>query len=202
VIAALAVEVFMVVFIIFCKVYDLTTAMIFAVSLGLLARGKLNAFYLLYPLGCINRETMFLLSIFFAVHFVGRLELRDWFFGLGYQGGAFAAIRMAIMKIFEANDGQPFYLLPNVHLRETLAHPIMFVLLCALVIVTWYFVARDWMEKPKFLRSALCVMLPLQVVLYVLLGKAYEIRVFAEVFPVVWCLMFQVPSIRWRHEGE
>jgi len=202
VIAALAVEVFMLVFIIFCKVYDLSTAMIFSFSLGFLARGKFKEFYVLYPLGCMNRETMFLLSIFFAVHFMGRLEIRDWFFGLGYQGGVFVSVRLMIMKIFEGNPGQRFYLLPGVHLRETLAHPMMFILLCGLVIVTWYFVARDWMEKPKFLRLALCVILPLQVVLYFLLGKAYEIRVFAEVFPVVWCLMFQVPSIRWRHEAE
>jgi len=188
-VAALAVEVFMGVFIIFCKVYDLTTAMIFAFSLGFLARGKFKEFYLLYPLGCMNRETMFLLSIFFAIHYFGKMETFRYLSGLIYQGAVFTGIRLMIMKIFEGNAGQLIYFQPWHILEEHADHPIMLFLLMVLIALTWHGVARQWKEKPEFLRSALFVLLPLQVILYLMVGKAFEVRVFAEVYPVVWVLM-------------
>ena len=48
IVAAAAVELFMILFFLECKVYDLSTAMFFAVSLGLLARGKLKEYYLCF----------------------------------------------------------------------------------------------------------------------------------------------------------
>src|SRR5215208_210614 len=100
-ISSLGVEVFMSVFSLNSKVYDLSTAMFFAFSFGLLARGKLKAFYLLYPLACLNRESMLLLSLFFAVHFLTRLKLVQYGFSLAYQGSAWLVTRWILMKIFE-----------------------------------------------------------------------------------------------------
>jgi len=197
-VAALAVEVFMLVFIYFCKVYDLSTAMFFAFSLGFLARGKFKEFYLLYPLGCVNRETMFLLSIFFAIHYFGKMETSRYLFGLIYQGAVFTGIRLMIMKIFEGNAGQLIYFQPWHILKEHADHPIMLFLLMVLIALTWHRVSRQWKENPEFLRSALFVLLPLQVILYLMAGKAFEVRVFAEVYPVVWGLMFQAPGFRLR----
>jgi len=172
------------------KVYDTSTAMFFAFALGLLARGKFKEFYLLYPLGCMNRETMFLLSIFFAIHYFGKMETFRYLSGLIYQGAVFIGIRLMIMKIFEGNAGQLFYFQPWHVLKEHADHPIMLFLLMVLITLTWHRVARRWKEKPEFLRSALFVLLPLQVILYLMVGNAFEVRVFAEVYPVVWALMW------------
>jgi len=198
ILAVIAVEVFMAVFFIENKVYDLSTAMIFAFLFGFLARGKLKEYYLLFPLACLNRETTFLMVIFFAVYFVKRLGIRDWAGGVAYQGSVFTGIRSMIVKIFEENPGQTFYFQPWQVLTKYWSHPISSLVLFVLVAVTWYFVARRWKEKPVFLRSALAVMFPLQVVLHLALGAPYEIRVFAEVYPVVWLMMFQVPGLRFQ----
>ncbi|HLE92911.1 MAG TPA: hypothetical protein VI753_17300, partial [Anaerolineales bacterium] len=172
------------------KVYDTSTAMFFAFALGLLARGKFKEFYLLYPLGCMNRETMFLLSIFFAIHYFGKMETFRYLSGLIYQGAVFIGIRLMIMKIFEGNAGQLIYFQPWHILKEHADHPIMLFLLMVLITLTWHRVARRWKEKPEFLRSALFVLLPLQMILYLMVGNAFEVRVFAEVYPVVWALMW------------
>src|SRR4030065_1908856 len=74
------------------KVYDTSTAMFFAFALGLLARGKFKEFYLLYPLGCMNRETMFLLSLFFAIYYFWKMEVFRYLFGVVYQGSVFVGI--------------------------------------------------------------------------------------------------------------
>ena len=175
------------------KVYDTSTAMFFAFALGLLARGKFKEFYLLYPLGCVNRETIFLLSIFFAVHYFGKMKALHYLFGLVYQGAVFMGIRLMIMKIFDGNAGQLFYFQPWHVLKEHADHPIMLFLLMVLIALTWYGVSRQWKEKPEILQSAILVLLPLQVILYLMVGKAFEVRVFAEVYPVVWVMM--TPSL-------
>ncbi len=195
VLAAIAVEIFMAVFFIECKVYDLSTAALFAFSLGFLARGKFGSFYLLYPVGCMNRETMFLLSLFFAIEYFWKLEAARYLFGLAYQGSAFIGIRLTIMKSFEDNPGQPLYFQPGHILWAYWHHPISSLALLLLVLVTWFLVARHWREKPIFLRSALVVILSLQVVLHLALGAPYEIRVFAESFPVIWALIVQERKI-------
>lgn len=190
IIAVMAVEVFLAVFFIENKVYDLSTAMIFAFSLGMLARGKFGGFYMLYPVGCLNRETMFLLSLFFAAHYFWKMEVIRYSLGLAYQGSVFFGFRMMIMKIFEGNPGQTVYFQAWTVVERYLQHPLTSLGLAVLVAATWFFVARRWREKPAFLRSALVVLLPLQVFLHLALGAPYEIRVFAEIFPVLWALMF------------
>ncbi len=191
ILAVIAVEIFMAVFFIECKVYDLSTAAIFAFSLGFLVRGKFGPFYLLYPVGCMNRETMFLLSLFFAVEYFWKLEAGRYLFGLAYQGTVFVAFRLMITQLYAGNPGQTIYFQPVDILSRYGQHPVSTLVLLLLVLVTWFLVARHWREKPAFLRTALVVILPLQVILHLTLGAPYEIRVFAESFPVVWALIVQ-----------
>jgi hypothetical protein len=40
-----------------------------------------------------------------------------------------------------------------------------------------------------YLRTAFVLLFPLQVLLHLTLGGAFEIRVYAEVFPVIWLLV-------------
>ncbi len=197
ILASLAVECFLVVFVSYSKVYDLSTAAVFAFSLGFLARQKFGNFYALYPIGCLNRETMFLLTAFFAVHYFWRMRTAGYLLGLAYQGSAFAGIRLVITKIFEDNPGQPFYFWPLRVLTDYASRPIETAVLILVVAVLAYAVVRRWSEKPVFLRSACLVLGSLLIVLHLAMGMAFEIRVFAEVYPVFWVLLFIEPTMRF-----
>jgi hypothetical protein len=190
IIAVLGVEVFMIVFFMECKVYDLSTAMFFAFALGCLARGNFNSFYGLFLISCFNRETTILLSTFFAVHYFWKMETLRYVSGLGMQGFAFLGTRAWLMKLYEGNVGQSFYFWPIRVIGGYWSEPIQSLILVGACAVAGYFVARHWKEKPEFLRCALSVLLPLLFILHLMLGIAFEIRVFAEIFPVAWVMAF------------
>ncbi len=63
------------------KVYDISTVMFFALCFGLLARGKFNIYYLLFVIASINRETTFLLTLFFLVYFFNRIPRPQYILG-------------------------------------------------------------------------------------------------------------------------
>jgi len=184
-IAVLAVEVFMFVFFMECKIYDLSTAMFFALALGLLVRGKFKEYYLLFPLACSNRETMFLLVIFFMVYYFARLESRDWIVGTAYQGFVFIIVRLYMMEIFADNAGVPFLFRPLENFADYWKHPWQSLFFLGGVLIVTWMCMRNWREKPMFLRTAFVVLAPSLMVLYIFFGWAFEVRVFAEVYPVV-----------------
>lgn len=188
-IAVLAVEVFMLAFFMECKVYDLSTALFFAVALGLLARGKFKEYYLLFPLACLNRETPFLLIIFFAVYYFSKLENRVWAAGIVYQGFVFIMIRIFLMSAFANNAGTQFLFQPLENFSEHMKYPLASVLFFGGVMIIIWMCMRKWQEKPIFLRTAVILFTPALMVLYGFFGVAFEIRVFAEVYPVVWALV-------------
>jgi len=187
--AALAVEAFMLVFFHFAKAYDLSTAMLVSFALGALARGKFKVFYALYAVSCLNRETMFLISIFFTVYYFRRMDVIRYLFGLGCQGVSFIGVQLFITTLYADNPGRPVWFGPLQVLADYWAQPLQSLALLGLCVLIGCFVVRHWTRKPLFLRWALIVILPLQVILHLALGMAFEIRVFAEVFPVVWVLL-------------
>jgi len=187
--ASLGVETFMLVFFHFAKAYDLSTAMFVSFALGLLAREKFKAFYALYGVSCLNRETMFLITIFFAVYYFWKMDVVSYLIGLGFQGVFLVGTRVLLVRLYADNGGEPFWLQSLRVLQDYWSQPIQSLVLIGLCVLAGYFAARRWRQKPAFLRWALIVILPLQVVLHLALGMAFEIRVFAEVFPVVWVLL-------------
>jgi hypothetical protein len=188
VIAALGAEVFMVVFFLECTIYDLSTAMFFAFGLGFLARGHFRLFFMLFPIAALNRETAFLLTAFFAVFYFSRTPALHYLAGIEYQCLAFGLTRWAVTTIYADNPGEPFYFWPARVLYDYENQLIATILLIVVCAVIAYFVARRWDRKPLFLRYAVLVLFPLLLVMHLTMGMAFEIRVFAEVFPVVWVL--------------
>jgi hypothetical protein len=187
--AALGVEVFMLVFFFFHKVYDLSTAMFISFGLGMLAREKFHAFYALFTIACLNRETMLLLTIVFAVFFLWRLQRTQYLFGLIYQAAAFLGTRFGLMILYADNPGRSAHFWLWRVLRVYASHLFFTVVLIGLCILLGCLIARGWNRKPILLRYALLLMFPLQLVLHLLFGMAFEIRVFAELFPVLWVLL-------------
>jgi hypothetical protein len=184
IVAAAAVELFMILFFLECKVYDLATALLFAASLGLLARGKLTAYFVLFPFACLNRETSFLLTAVFAVYFYSRLSFRDWSIGVGCKVLAFVIIRLCLMFAFANNAGVPFLFRLQENIADHLQYPGRSLLFLAGVLITVWLCARHWHAKPLLLQTAFLVLAPALMVMYLLFGWAFELRVFAELYPL------------------
>ncbi len=178
----------MVLFFIDCKIYDLTTALFFAVSLGLLARQKFGTYYVLFPLACFNRETTILLTIFFMIYYLKGLQQRDWIAGIVYQGLVFILIRLLLMVRFARNGGTSFLFRPVENLAEHAASPWGSLLFLAGALITIWLCARHWHTKPLLLRTAFLVLAPALAATYLLFGWAFELRVFAELYPVAVAL--------------
>lgn len=186
--AAAAVELFMLLFFLECKVYDLASALFFAVALGMLARGKLNEYYLLFPLACLNRETSFLLIAVFAVYFYKRLPWLDWVQDIGYQALAFMIIRLWLTAAFADNAGMPFLFRLQENVADHLQYGGQTLVLIAGVLITIWLCALHWHAKPEILRTAFIVLGSALMAMYLLFGWAFEIRVFAELYPVAFVL--------------
>ncbi|MEO7839180.1 MAG: hypothetical protein ABIU06_07510 [Anaerolineales bacterium] len=165
------------------KVYDIATVMFFTLSLGLLARGRLGHYYLLFVIASINRETTFLLILFFMVYFYNKIPFRQYCFGVIYQGLAYLLIKIAIMAAYSSVPGTSLQWRPMEVIKGYVDKPVwfavvMFIFFCAFIVIA----LRRWSDKPLFLRVAFSTIFPVQLILHIFAGYAYEIRVFAEVF--------------------
>jgi len=200
--AILAVEVFMMIFFLDSKVYDLSTAMFFAFGLGFLARGLFAEFYVMFPLTCLNRETSFLLIVIVAIYFFRRLSYASWIIGILYQILAFMITRLWMMEIFANSPGESYYFRPVEIFGDHLERPWQSLILVSSVILVVWMCTRNWREKPMLLRTAFVVLAPSLTMMYFLFGWVFEIRVFAEVYPVMGVLMFQVPGSKFQVKSE
>lgn len=190
--AAAGVLVFMIVFLYFCKPYDLATGMFFAFALGLLARGRLLFYLGVFALASLNRETTFLLIMVFAIFFFFRLPWRRYLLWVFLQALLLVLVRLTITTLYASNPGASMRFEPLSNFQHFLQDPLLSLSdLVMLALVLWM-CARRWKEAPQLLRVALVVMLPLQLVLYLVLGNSFEIRVFAEVYPVVWAMLWKL----------
>jgi hypothetical protein len=171
------------------KVYDIATVMFFALSFGLLARRRFKLYYLLFLIASINRETTFLLTLFFMVYFHNKLPGLQYILGLIYQGIAYSIVKVAIMAVYARLPGTPMQWRPVEVLKGYVDKPVWFAVvfltffLILIVVALW-----RWDEKPLFLRVAFGTIFPVQLLLHIFLGYSYEIRVFAEVFPILFML--------------
>lgn len=168
------------------KVYDYATAAFFALSLGLLARGKLRIFLILFPVATLNRETTFLLTLFFAVYFFGKIPKKLYALSLVYQVVVYVSIKEMVQLLFSRNGGQPVYwtfwnvVSVYAHLWQALL----------ILIPIGYLLIRSWKRVPNFIQVVILVMVPAQIILHLLFGKAFEVRVFAE--SIVFCVFIMV----------
>lgn len=185
-VAFLACEALFIVLIQESKVYDLATPGFFALSLWTLAHRRFWSYYILFPLATLNRETTFLVSLFYAAYYVhGPISRRHWFYGCVYQGLAYFLIRMFTMAGFADLPGAPFILSWRHVLNVYAAYLPLTLAFGACLAIISYFILRGWTQKPVFLRFAFLTIFPVQLGLHLTLGWPYELRVFAESIPII-----------------
>lgn len=171
---------------------DYATACLFSVSLLFLAQNKLLAYCLLFPIVCLNRETAFLLTIFYLFYDHDIHMGRDIAIML-YQVIVWFGVRLGLMYIFRNNGGSDFWFMPIHNFQVFLAHPWHSLLHIVIAGVILYFAFKDWNSKPEFLRLAFVIFVPILLLAYWLVGQPWETRVMWEVYPVIALLM--LPSL-------
>jgi len=189
--AALAVEVFMVLFFGECKVYDLSTAMFTAFLLGWMARGKILLYHAVFPLACFNRETACFLIVVFAMYGLRRLTVTSWIQSVGYQALAFLGIRVFLLLQFNSLAGGLFWFRPTENLQMYIDAPLQGAIYLTGMAAVVLLCIRRWARQPALLQTAFIIMVPCLVTLYLFVGYTFEIRVFAEIYPVIVAMIFR-----------
>lgn len=169
-------------------VYDLATAFLFTLAFYFLATGRDIEYLILFPLICLNRETAILLTVFCIVLSIA-CKRNDIDF-IGYQVFVWFASQVFLRWVFIDSPGV-LWIEPMENLQKFIADPIRTILHLSVMIIILFLVFRNWKSKPLFLRLAFMTFAPLLMVAYLVLGQAFEIRVFWEVYSVVVLLVMK-----------
>lgn len=177
--------------------YDLMTAWLFALAFRYIALGEDDKLTVVFVLACINRETAFLLLLFMAPITKFRWERFAFTLKLGIL---FVLIQVAIRLIFQHNAGLPAWVDPIQNIRDFIDNPIRTLWHATVTAVLLWLVYRDWNKKPVYLRLAFVILKPIMAALYLVLGQAFEVRVFWEIYPVLALLM--LPTLHSKLVGR
>ena len=167
------------------KIYDMATAFFFTLCLAFLARRKFVLYCIVFVVASLNRETTFILAIFFAVYFIRHIPFRQYFYMGVFQFMAYFMIRAGIMAAFANRPGTAFLLRPAQNIRMFLDDPISTTIILASAAILFIFIFHKWEQKSYFLRSAFFIMVPIQIILHLMMGWGMELRVYAETFPIM-----------------
>lgn len=168
--------------------YDLTTALLFTLAyLFIYTENKLG-YLIVFTLACLNRETAFLLILFYVVISLVRLQLmRDWWM-TACQIYIYGLVTYCLRLVFQYNGGSTLWVEPWQNLVRFVNNPLLTLVHLSITGVILWLVFRDWKYKHVYLKLAFWIIAPILVVMYVVCGQNYEVRVFWEVIPVVGLL--------------
>lgn len=176
-------------------VYDFPTLFLFTSGLLLLKQRKWIYFLILYFIACFNKETIILLTLVFAIHFFEDEKLSKKFYLqlIAIQFIIITLVKILLLFVFINNPGGfiEFHLIDRNYLIFNGYSLSTFVVLLIIFLVLF----SKWNEKPKFLKDALWISVPL-IILTLFLGFFDELRDYYEVFPVMVLLIsFNIAKI-------
>jgi hypothetical protein len=171
--------------------YDLPALFLFTLALACLRAHRLGAYYAVYVIGLLNKETMLLagvaMMLWFAAQKGPRWRGRVMRHAMAHAA-LFAVVRLVLMIVYRDNPGEP----AELRLLDNLifySYPYWFTAITSVGAVV-LLIGHDWQKKPLFLRLALWLTVPF-FGLYLLAGSWGEIRVFYELFPIGYLLGVQ-----------
>jgi hypothetical protein len=169
--------------------YDFPALLLFTLGLTLMAQRRWRAFLLVFLLGAINKETIVLLTLVFAIHFgpwgpLPRMDRRAFVKLLALQFALFVAVKIALTLAFHDNPGGfvEFHVVHNLALLRRSLHEYNAVALATGIVLALLVFAR-WRQQPILLRRGL-VILPVLLVLTAFLGLVDELRDYYEAYPI------------------
>jgi hypothetical protein len=188
IIALIACEITILPVMFYIKVYDLATAMFFTISFAALARKKYGLYYLIFPIATLNRETTILLTLFFATYLYRKMPTKSWIWGLLYQITAFLIVKSFVDIQFAHLPGSSFIWSWRLVVQAYASNYLLTSLLISVICLLVYLSLRRWQDKPHLLVSAFLFTFSSLVILHLLFGMAFEVRVFSEILPVATIL--------------
>lgn len=189
-ISALVTLAFMILFSRDCKVYDLATAAFFALGIGAMKRNSLGLFYILFILSSINRETTIVLTIIFSIYFFKRMRITPFLLGIGFQVLTFILIRIWLTMLFKDNIGVHGVIRPLENLRLYTYYPLItFIHWMIIILIIWQIV-RKRRTTPQILNLSFFILFPLLMGVYIVAGFSFEVRIFAEVYPIAFSILW------------
>jgi hypothetical protein len=168
-------------------VYDFPGILLFALGLLLLSRNAWWGYYPVFVLGLLNKETMIVLGLAYAVYQFGRLPRKAYWAHGAAQLALFAAIKAIFDHAFRNHGGhvvEHHFLDHNI--RQMVDAPPVADLAIGLILLALLLYA--WRQQPLFLRRAAVVFWPL-FALALLFGWMEELRDYYEFYPVGLALM-------------
>jgi hypothetical protein len=166
-------------------IYDFPAMFFFTTGLLFMVQRKWLLFYLVYALGCINKETTVLLIVAFVLIYYRSLNKPALLKHISMQLLIFAITKTVSMILFSNNPGTnlEFHFFGNLYnliFPYTLSTLFFFVLFAILILY-------ELEKKPFVLRQAFVLIIPF-VALTFTFGWIEEARDMYEIFPVVFLL--------------
>lgn len=163
-------------------VYDFPGLALFTLGLVFLQERRWRAFYLLWPLGLLNKETFVLIAPVFAITQWRSLRRRSLAAHLAAQAVSFVAIWAALAWAFRANAGTAleWHLFRNLSLHP----PARQLVHDALYVGFWVFAFARW-RKQRTLAAATLAVGGTLFATTLFFGFLGEYRDFYEAWPLV-----------------
>src|SRR5574340_141188 len=175
----------------FGYIYDWPNLFLTTLGLYCIVSNWKARYYLVFALAILNKETALVLIV--------PAVLLDWHFprpslakisaGILLQLGIFCAIRVPLNRLYRNNPGGPieYHLLDHLDVWQN--YPLIGVLSVLAVIGMLWLIFRGWRSKPAAAVLGVVPGLGL-LVLFVVSGIPFEIRVFYEVYAAGWlCIL-------------
>jgi hypothetical protein len=179
--------------------YDIPTVALFTLSIAFIVNKKILAFVLLFPIVCLNRETAFLLVIFFLAYTWHKLPHRLVILVSGICMLVYIGLKIGIQAIFEGYPGVNMMFNLWTNLNSMVWHPYILISTAIIFLAILSLVRAKWDHLPQALQVIMITILPFQVLLYFVLGVNTEMRVFLEFLPAVVLIgVINAPTVAFQ----
>lgn len=167
---------------------DWTTVFLF--SFGFYLMAVESDWYLpLFFVATFHRETVILLLIVYVLYHVsnGTINTHAVRKESAFQLALYIMSRLMLSSIFLDSHGTTYHFLIHDVMGTYLYSTVAWLWIVVLVFYLRHVKLR-WRRIPLFVRCAF-VLVPVQMILHILLGNPYEVRVLAESFPIAFLVM-------------
>ena len=169
--------------------FDVPTILFFVLALTSLAKKRWIAFYVIFILASINRETSFFLSVIYLVTSFSKDRIKSSALHLALQVAIWSGIYFTLRHQFSDNPGNPFDLMwwRNLEMWKTFAtlqfNEGIFAMLsmCGFI---WLLIPLQWNALPQFLKLAMLICIPFWASMFVV-ANLDELRIYCELIPIL-----------------
>ncbi len=174
-------------------IYDMATLMLFTWAFYCMAANRRFAYYVVFILSTVNRETTYLLILVYALYYLKRQHNLQYLASLGLQALVYVLIRGTLAFIYRHNPGSVVIVNFGWNMRNLLLRPYNTATVVGYAVLATVIIYR-WKDKHLLLRRATAMLAPMYVS-YMVVGVWHEIRVFYEFLPIL--LLLTIPTFAW-----